>query len=190
MANHSCEPNAVAVFPNGGRSMELIAIRDIEPNEEVSRCWESTDKQILTSYIDVSLPVEKRRSELEATYRFKCECSLCMRDSEIRSLGYEGVEVDLRAAVWHRDCKRKIKGKGSLPIGWENQGEQLERTLRREADFSRDESHTMCEMQGTFQSQHLRTARAIPAGNSFAGSRREGSRRSVRACMFCKLLTT
>jgi SET domain-containing protein len=35
MANHSCEPNAVVVFPNGGRSMEVIAIRDIEPDEEV-----------------------------------------------------------------------------------------------------------------------------------------------------------
>jgi hypothetical protein len=129
MANHSCEPNAVVVFPNGGRCMELIAIRDIEPNEEVSRCWESTNKQILTSYIDVSLPVEKRQSELEATYRFNCECSLCIRDVEIRSPGYEGVAVDLRAAVWHRDCKRKLKGKGSLPIGWENQGEHLERSF-------------------------------------------------------------
>ena len=36
LANHSCEPNAVVVFPNGGRSMEVIAIRDIEPDEEVS----------------------------------------------------------------------------------------------------------------------------------------------------------
>jgi hypothetical protein len=175
MANHSCEPNAVVVFPNGGRSMELIAIRDMEPNEEVSRCCESTDMQILTSYIDVSLPVEKRRSELEATYRFKCECSLCIRDAEIRSPGYDGLEMDLRAAVWHRDCKRKIKGKGSLPIGWENQGEQLERTLRGGADFSRDESHTMCEMQGTFQSQHFRTARAIPASNNLARGRCKGS---------------
>lgn len=190
MANHSCEPNAVVVFPNGGRSMELIAIRDIEPSEEVSRCWGSTNKQILTSYIDVSLPVDKRRSELEATYRFKCECSLCIRDIEIRNPGYEGVEVDLRAAVWHRDCKRKVKGKGNLPIGWENQGEHLERTLRREADFSRDESHTMCQMQGTFQSQHFRTARAIPASNNLARGRCKGSRWSVHTGTVCRLLTT
>jgi hypothetical protein len=175
MANHSCEPNAVVVFPNGGRSMELIAIQDIEPNEEVSRCWESTNKQILTSYIDVSLPVEKRRSELEATYRFKCECSLCLRGMKIRGPGYEGGELDLRAAVWHRDCKRKIKGKGSLPIAWEKQGEQLERTLRRRADFNRDESLTMREMQGTFQFQYCRIARAIPTSNSFARGGREGS---------------
>jgi hypothetical protein len=155
--------------------MELVAIREIEPDEEVSCVIrKATDKQILTSYIDVSLPVEKRRSELEATYRFKCECSLCIRDIEIRTPGYEGVEVDLRAAVWHRDCKRKLKGKGSLPIGWENQGEHLERSLRGEADFSRDESYTMCEMQGTFQSHHCRAASTIPASNGFAGGGRKG----------------
>ena len=45
---------------------------------------------------------------------------MCTRDNEIRSPGYEGSEVDLRAAVWHRDCKRKVKGRGSLPIGWES----------------------------------------------------------------------
>jgi hypothetical protein len=67
----------------------------------------------------VSLPVEKRRSELEATYKFKCECTLCMQDIEVRSHRYEGAEVDMRAAVWHRDCKRKVKGKASLPIGWD-----------------------------------------------------------------------
>lgn len=26
----------------------------------------------------------------------------------------------MRAAIWHRDCKRKVKGRGSLPIGWES----------------------------------------------------------------------
>lgn len=47
MFNHSCEPNAVVVFPNGGegrrkgagggdwRGMEVIALRDIEEGEEV-----------------------------------------------------------------------------------------------------------------------------------------------------------
>jgi len=155
--------------------MELIAIRDIESNEEVSSVIrEAAYKQILTSYIDVSLPVEKRRSELEATYRFKCECSLCLRDIEIRDPGYEGVEVDLRAAIWHRDCKRKMKGKGSLPIGWEHQGEHLKRSSSGWADASRDESHTMREMQGAFQPQHFRIAYTIPASNSFARSRRKG----------------
>ena len=96
--------------------------------------------------------MDRRRSELEATYRFKCECSLCIRDIEIRRSGYKGVEVDLRAAVWHRDCKRKMKGKGSLPIGWEGQGESLETGLSWQSDDHSDESSTMCEMQGIFRS--------------------------------------
>jgi SET and MYND domain-containing protein len=37
LANHSCDPNAVVVFPDGGRRMEVVAIRDIAPGEEVSR---------------------------------------------------------------------------------------------------------------------------------------------------------
>jgi SET and MYND domain-containing protein len=35
LANHSCEPNAVVVFPDGGIKMEIIAIRDINQDEEV-----------------------------------------------------------------------------------------------------------------------------------------------------------
>jgi hypothetical protein len=38
--NHSCEPNAVVVFPNGGaanegKGMELVALRDLDGGEEV-----------------------------------------------------------------------------------------------------------------------------------------------------------
>jgi len=41
LLNHSCEPNAVVVFPNGGavnegKGMELVALRDIDAGEEVS----------------------------------------------------------------------------------------------------------------------------------------------------------
>jgi hypothetical protein len=36
MANHSCDPNAVVVFPEGGGAMRVVAIRDILPGDEVS----------------------------------------------------------------------------------------------------------------------------------------------------------
>ena len=121
--------------------MEVIAIRDIQPGEEVSP-WTlpklDTDLQILTSYIDVSLPVERRRSELEATYKFKCECTLCMRDIEIRSSSYEGTEVDMRSAVWHRDCKRKVKGRGSLPSGCESKDSACIRCSKCKEGFDFD----------------------------------------------------
>ncbi|ORY22390.1 hypothetical protein BCR39DRAFT_551744 [Naematelia encephala] len=64
--NHSCRPNAVVVFPNGGGEMNVVAISDIEPGQE-----------ILTSYIDVSLPREFRRKELKDRYGFECDCPLC-----------------------------------------------------------------------------------------------------------------
>lgn len=35
LANHSCDPNAVVVFPDGGRGMTIVAIKDIQPGEEV-----------------------------------------------------------------------------------------------------------------------------------------------------------
>jgi SET and MYND domain-containing protein len=36
MANHSCDPNAVVVFPKGGGLGRIVAIRPIQPEEEVS----------------------------------------------------------------------------------------------------------------------------------------------------------
>jgi hypothetical protein len=83
------------------------------------------DAQILTSYIDVAMPVERRHTELQSTYRFKCDCDLCERDLRIRSQDYDGSEIDQRAAVWHRNCKRKTKGKSSLPTGWQDKGESF-----------------------------------------------------------------
>ena len=37
MANHSCNPNAVVVFPNGNGLGQMMAIRSIAAGEEVSR---------------------------------------------------------------------------------------------------------------------------------------------------------
>ncbi|RSH91536.1 hypothetical protein EHS25_009835 [Saitozyma podzolica] len=68
MANHSCVPNAVVVFPLGaGRGVDIVAIGEIGPGEE-----------ILTSYIDVSSPWETRQHELESQYAFTCSCPLCL----------------------------------------------------------------------------------------------------------------
>ncbi|KAI0319151.1 SET domain-containing protein [Amylostereum chailletii] len=73
LINHSCEPNAVVVFPGGSTSskaqeplMNVIAIREIAPEEEV-----------LTAYIDTTLPKEQRQHALRITYNFACKCTLC-----------------------------------------------------------------------------------------------------------------
>ena len=36
MSNHSCDPNAVVVFPEGAQSMRIVAIKPIQPGDEVS----------------------------------------------------------------------------------------------------------------------------------------------------------
>ncbi|KAG6852989.1 hypothetical protein C0991_007705 [Blastosporella zonata] len=76
LINHSCEPNAVVVFPRSSDTpeplMQVIALRNIEPDEE-----------ILTSYIDTTLPRHLRQKSLQETYNFECHCPLCDRTSEV-----------------------------------------------------------------------------------------------------------
>ncbi|KAF8671556.1 hypothetical protein AX14_005678 [Amanita brunnescens Koide BX004] len=73
LLNHSCDPNAVIVFPRTSSDSKLqepllhvVAIKPIIAGEE-----------ILTSYIDATLPFEERQRTLKETYSFDCRCSLC-----------------------------------------------------------------------------------------------------------------
>ncbi|WOO84849.1 Histone-lysine N-methyltransferase ASHR1 [Vanrija pseudolonga] len=93
--NHSCEPNAVVVFPRGGKDMQVVAISDIRPGEEV-----------LTSYIDVSLPYAERQKDLSERYGFDCKCSLCEQNADL-------AWVDPRWSVLHPGCKED--GRGRMP---------------------------------------------------------------------------
>ncbi|KAF8960017.1 hypothetical protein BDZ97DRAFT_1355582 [Flammula alnicola] len=101
LINHSCDPNAVVVFPRaGGEStkdeeplMQVIALKHIAPDEE-----------ILTAYIDTTLPREKRQKILKETYHFTCQCTLCAPPP--------GSPIDLREAMW---CPKKCGGVCPLP---------------------------------------------------------------------------
>ncbi|RDB18387.1 Histone-lysine N-methyltransferase ASHR1 [Hypsizygus marmoreus] len=86
LINHSCDPNAVVVFPRASDipssqepQMQVIALRAIQPDEE-----------ILTSYIDTTLPKDQRQKALQETYNFDCSCDLCKISTEI----------DPREAIW------------------------------------------------------------------------------------------
>lgn len=48
--------------------MQIIAINDLAPGDEV-----------LTSYVDLSIPKALRQAELFDRYRFTCDCLLCTR---------------------------------------------------------------------------------------------------------------
>lgn len=99
--NHSCAPNAVVVFPSfpspsSPRHMHVVAIRAIEPGQEV-----------LTSYVDLALPREARRRELRERYKFGCACGECGRGE------VEGA-VDPREAL---RCPRAEDGcEGLIPL--------------------------------------------------------------------------
>ncbi|KZV92993.1 SET domain-containing protein [Exidia glandulosa HHB12029] len=99
LANHSCDPNAVVVFPRPSGTtlqepvMQIIAFKNISPGEE-----------ILTSYVDTSQPRHLRRQDLRETYGFTCACDLCEgRDNN--------ADADPRYCVW---CPKECGGKCSL----------------------------------------------------------------------------
>lgn len=81
----------------------MVAIAPIAPGEEV-----------LTGYVDLTLPEAVRGKELAERYRFECDCGLCLRARK-RGTG-DGAEegwIDPREAV---ACgKRGCGGKGWLP---------------------------------------------------------------------------
>ncbi|XP_058803474.1 histone-lysine N-methyltransferase SMYD3 isoform X2 [Phymastichus coffea] len=66
--DHSCKPNAIAVFD--GTTILIRALEDIPILD-----W----SQIHISYIDVLNTTETRRAELQRVYYFLCECSKCKK---------------------------------------------------------------------------------------------------------------
>ncbi|KAF5336582.1 hypothetical protein D9611_006638 [Ephemerocybe angulata] len=98
LINHSCDPNAVIVFPRAESKdveplLQVIALKHIQPGEE-----------ILTSYIDTTLPRELRQQSLKETYHFTCRCPVCAP--------VPGAPVDMREAMW---CPKKCGGLCVLP---------------------------------------------------------------------------
>ncbi|KAH7907614.1 hypothetical protein BJ138DRAFT_1159733 [Hygrophoropsis aurantiaca] len=98
LINHSCDPNAVIVFPRSPKNpsaeeplMQVVAIRDIAENEEV-----------LTAYIDTTLPRFLRQESLRETYDFDCQCPICTHH----------VGVDPREAIW---CPKSCGGMCPVP---------------------------------------------------------------------------
>eukprot|EP00439_Symbiodinium_sp_Y106_P084168 s1525_g25.t1 len=62
--NHSCVPNCVEEI--GGGCVRFVALRDIEAGEEIT-----------FSYLDLSLPLEDRKSLMKTSWDFSCDCARC-----------------------------------------------------------------------------------------------------------------
>lgn len=89
--DHSCAPNAVAVFEG-----TKIVIRTLKNLPTVD--W----LKVYISYIDLLNTPEKRQKELQSTYYFLCQCSRCL---DVEELGYMTSSVCQNA-----DCKACILG--------------------------------------------------------------------------------
>lgn len=64
--NHSCNPNVVIMSPFPNYQIQVVAIQDISPGDELT-----------FSYIDETQPFEVRQKILLEKYLFKCNCSKC-----------------------------------------------------------------------------------------------------------------
>jgi hypothetical protein len=65
--NHSCDFNSEAI--REGRVLVFRAVKDIAEGEEIS-----------ISYIDATLPFQKRYSQLQQEYYFECGCPRCITE--------------------------------------------------------------------------------------------------------------
>ncbi|KIY43557.1 SET domain-containing protein [Fistulina hepatica ATCC 64428] len=98
LINHSCDPNAVVVWPSSSNDrdrplMHVVALKPVSPGEE-----------ILTSYIDVTVPTALRRKSLQSTYHFTCDCPLCSADTASK--------CDPRESI---SCPKSCGGRCNIP---------------------------------------------------------------------------
>ncbi|KAJ3553381.1 hypothetical protein NM688_g3643 [Phlebia brevispora] len=98
LANHSCDPNAVIVFPHYSDdfltepNMQLISIKPVASGD-----------QVFISYVDTTLPRDQRHAVLKETYNFVCKCTLCNKRAWI----------DPRASLY---CPNLCGGVCPMPI--------------------------------------------------------------------------
>uniref|UniRef100_A0A8D3CJ29 [histone H3]-lysine(4) N-trimethyltransferase n=1 Tax=Scophthalmus maximus TaxID=52904 RepID=A0A8D3CJ29_SCOMX len=81
LLNHDCRPNCVMVFE--GTKLQLRAVRDIKPEEELT-----------ISYIETLSLTEDRQRQLEEQYHFTCHCQRC--DSQDK----DGLMLSGEEATW------------------------------------------------------------------------------------------
>ncbi|CAG9808176.1 unnamed protein product [Chironomus riparius] len=85
--NHSCQPNAQIIFPNSNSTLNVVALQDIHPEEE-----------ICISYIDECMLSRSRHSRqkyLKENYLFRCECEKCGSQIEDLDVTSEEDETEM-----------------------------------------------------------------------------------------------
>lgn len=87
--DHSCDPNAVAVFE--GTTLHIRTLVDVAQLD-----WD----KVSISYIDGMKLTQERQQELQETYYFLCQCRRCM-DVE---------ELDLMTSTVCQECGETVPG--------------------------------------------------------------------------------
>mmetsp|Transcript_25116 Transcript_25116/g.82027 ORF Transcript_25116/g.82027 Transcript_25116/m.82027 type:complete len:400 (-) Transcript_25116:120-1319(-) len=73
LLNHSCEPNVTLLKPAGDDEHDNRVVASLTVDA-------AAGEELLNSYVDVSLPLAKRRAELR-DYGFECRCAKCEREA-------------------------------------------------------------------------------------------------------------
>ena len=73
--NHSCTPNALALF--SGSEIVIRATKNIQPGEEIT-----------ISYIEILQTTKERHNELQERYFFQCQCERCCNEE---TFGVDGL---------------------------------------------------------------------------------------------------
>ncbi|KAK3733768.1 hypothetical protein RRG08_026879 [Elysia crispata] len=83
-ANHSCVPNAEITFPHGDHTLSLVALEDIQPDEEIT-----------ISYLGccgLERGRHSRQKALKENYLFTCNCLKCLSQCDDASITTEEEE--------------------------------------------------------------------------------------------------
>ena len=66
--DHSCRPNAAAIFTDGNR-IQIRALKEI-----------ASDEEVLINYLDLKMSKTDRQEYLSDKYYFECQCPKCILD--------------------------------------------------------------------------------------------------------------
>ncbi|XDG08662.1 hypothetical protein ABKA04_008277 [Annulohypoxylon sp. FPYF3050] len=87
--NHACHPNAFIRFTPSSLAVSIVALRDIEPGEEIN-----------ITYVPLGKTREERQADLQK-WGFNCTCSLCSASkAEVAASDYRRSKIkDMRQEV-------------------------------------------------------------------------------------------
>ncbi|KAI8960211.1 SET domain-containing protein [Daldinia sp. FL1419] len=116
--NHDCRPNVFWRYSVRTLTVEVIAMRDIEPGEEITQ-----------SYVPLGLSYEERKEDLK-NWGFTCTCSLCASSKKQRATSDKN---RARLQDIYHELNDSATGKSNLTVSAiEKLTEELESLVAKE----------------------------------------------------------